>query len=89
MLGASDQLRRLTMTTMTARDEYLETLKARCDQAPYKAAVCDMLGRCYQGPTGQTRFVKEDSDLRDRYEVRSKAHVEVYGFKTLYTNYGE
>lgn len=70
-----------------SRDEYLAQARSRCNRESYKAAVCDMLGWKYQAPDGRVKTVTEKSPLNVRYEIRSRQHVEVYGFKVIHTNY--
>lgn len=70
-----------------SREEYIAQAISHCNRESYKAAVCDMLGWLYQGPDGRSKKITEQSPHSVRYEIRSRQHVEVYGFKTIHTNY--
>ncbi|KFH18421.1 hypothetical protein ELZ19_06755 [Brucella abortus] len=75
----------------TNPEDYKVRMIERCDRETYKAAVVDLLGWKYQGSDGRVRTVTETTHPFHRYEVRSKQHVKVYGFKVVHTNaiYGE
>ena len=69
------------------RLEFIDRLVAACNRSQTNMAVCDMLGRVYQDDDGHFKKITETSPLSVRYELRSKQHVGVYGFKVIYSNY--
>jgi len=76
-----------TMDMIGTQQEYIAQAISRCNRETYKAAVCDMLGWNYQAPDGRIKKITEKSPHSQRFEIRSRQHVEVYGFKTIHTNY--
>lgn len=68
--------------------EYVKSLIKKVDNEEYyRLAVVDLLGTCHQGSNMEIVWVTEESPDEERYSIRSKQHVEIYGFKVVHKNY--
>lgn len=60
------------------------------NESYYKLAVVDCIGFIDEERSrlvGKKFYINENSPDNIRYSIRSKYHVEIYGFKVIHKNY--